>query len=67
MAPAQMVHPKSCPRCGSEFVCTHDINCQCVGITLTDSARAYLRTHSSDCLCRNCLIEISNNLQSTIG
>ena len=50
---------KVCPRCGAHFVCTHDALCQCVGIDLTENARAYLRTHYSDCLCRTCLQEIS--------
>ena len=51
---------KFCPHCGAEFVCTHDAFCQCVGITLNENARAYLRTHYTDCLCRNCLIEIGS-------
>lgn len=50
---------KLCPRCGAEFICTHDALCQCVGISLNDNARAYLRTHYTDCLCRKCLIEIN--------
>ena len=53
---------KLCPRCGAEFVCTHDAFCQCVGITLNEKARAYLRTHYSDCLCRACLEEIARQL-----
>ena len=50
---------KTCPRCGASFVCTHDALCQCVGIELNEKARAYLRTHYSDCLCRRCLLEIN--------
>ena len=50
---------KVCPRCGAPFVCTHNEVCQCVGIDLTENARAYLRTHYRDCLCRKCLLEIS--------
>ncbi|MBQ7698317.1 MAG: cysteine-rich CWC family protein [Paludibacteraceae bacterium] len=52
--------PKVCPRCGAPFVCTHDALCQCVGIELNEKARAYLRTHYSDCLCRKCLEEVNN-------
>ena len=59
---------KTCPRCGASFVCTHDEFCQCVGITLNENARAYLRTHYKDCLCRQCLEEINelaiNELES---
>lgn len=50
---------KICPRCSATFVCTHDAFCQCVGIMLSDNARAYMREHYSNCLCRNCLIELS--------
>ena len=60
----QMVKEKMCPRCGTPFLCTHDANCQCVGIPLNEHARAYLRTHYRDCLCRDCLIEISKQLDT---
>ena len=53
---------KKCPRCGAPFVCTHDAFCQCVGIELNEKARAYLRTHYKDCLCRECLKAISDQL-----
>ncbi len=55
-----MVNKKTCPRCGTSFVCTHDIHCQCVGIHLTENARAYLCTHYEDCLCKDCLEEIAS-------
>ncbi|MBQ7382271.1 MAG: cysteine-rich CWC family protein [Paludibacteraceae bacterium] len=61
MESGKKIH-KLCPRCGAEFICTHDAFCQCVGITLNEKARAYLRTHYSDCLCRKCLQEISKAL-----
>ncbi len=61
MESGKKIH-KLCPRCGAEFICTHDAFCQCVGITLNEKARAYLRTHYSDCLCRKCLLEISSQL-----
>ena len=52
---------KVCPRCGAHFVCRHDTPalCQCAGISLNDAARAYLRMHYDDCLCRKCLTEIA--------
>ena len=55
---------KTCPRCGAPFVCHHEnpAICQCAGICLSDTARAYLRTHYSDCLCRKCLMGISDTL-----
>jgi hypothetical protein len=58
------VKNKTCPRCGAHFVCTHDAFCQCVGVTLNENARAFLRTHYSDCLCRNCLEEIALQMGS---
>jgi len=54
---------KVCPRCGAPFVCTHDALCQCVGVELNEKARAYLRTHYSDCLCRACLLQVSREMQ----
>ena len=55
---------KKCPRCGAPFVCHHEnpAICQCAGISLNENARAYLRTHYNDCLCRACLIEIDREL-----
>ena len=53
---------KTCPRCGASFLCTHDEVCQCVGIDLNENARAYLRTHYKDCLCRKCLQEIASRI-----
>ncbi|MBQ7996660.1 MAG: cysteine-rich CWC family protein [Paludibacteraceae bacterium] len=58
---------KRCPRCGAAFVCTHDAYCQCVGVKLDEKARAYLRTHYEDCLCRKCLINLSLTLPSREG
>ena len=55
---------KVCPRCGAPFVCTHNELCQCVGIALTENARAYLRTHYRDCLCRKCLIAVSRQFSA---
>ena len=56
---------KLCPRCGTEFLCLHDTPaiCQCAGIELNEKARAYLRTHYTDCLCRACLLEVARKMQ----
>ncbi len=62
MATDQTPNNKTCPRCGAHFVCTHDAFCQCVGVRLNEKARAYLRTHYSDCLCRTCLEEVARKL-----
>jgi len=57
---------KACPRCGAPFICHHEnpAICQCAGIELNEKARAYLRTHYSDCLCRACLLEVAREMQS---
>ena len=55
---------KRCPRCGAAFVCTHDALCQCVGVSLNERARAYLRTHYKDCLCRECLEHVSKTFSA---
>lgn len=51
---------KSCPRCGSPFECkVGDITrCQCYGIELTAEEEAFIASHYSDCLCRNCLLQL---------
>jgi hypothetical protein len=51
---------KSCPRCGAVFECkVGDIsNCQCYGIQLSVAEEAYIATQYSDCLCRNCLLQL---------
>ncbi|MBR1716240.1 MAG: cysteine-rich CWC family protein [Paludibacteraceae bacterium] len=55
---------KYCPRCGKEFVCRHDQPsiCQCAAVQLTKEVRAYLSAHYQDCLCADCLRELSNSL-----
>ena len=50
---------KTCPRCGKTFECVHSIDCWCVKVKLTDAAKAYLKEHYSDCLCKECLEEIN--------
>ena len=50
---------KTCPRCGKEFECVHSIDCWCVKVKLTDTTKAYLKEHYSDCLCKDCLNEIN--------
>ncbi|HEY6901203.1 MAG TPA: cysteine-rich CWC family protein [Puia sp.] len=56
---------KSCGRCQSSFECKvgNISQCQCNGISLTDEERTYLSTHYSDCLCRNCLLEIKREIR----
>lgn len=53
---------KSCPRCGVKFECkVGDItNCQCYGVELTAGEEAFITQSYSDCLCRNCLLQLKS-------
>jgi len=55
---------KSCPRCKAAFECKAGsiVQCQCFGIELSIEQRAYIDQRYSDCLCRNCLKDLSNEL-----
>ena len=53
---------KTCPRCGSQFLCQpeHPAQCQCAGIELSASARSYIAEHyPSRCLCAQCLKQLT--------
>ena len=50
---------KTCPVCGKLFECSHDKNCWCVKITLSETARKELKERYLDCLCENCLKQIA--------
>lgn len=51
---------KQCPRCHSPFECKvgNISQCQCSGISLSDEEKRQIALNYTDCLCRNCLIEI---------
>ncbi|RXK81793.1 cysteine-rich CWC family protein [Filimonas effusa] len=53
---------KSCPRCQKPFECkVGDIgNCQCNGLSFTEEERSFIENRYSDCLCRQCLLELKN-------
>ncbi|MDF2380007.1 cysteine-rich CWC family protein [Nostoc ellipsosporum NOK] len=48
---------RKCPRCGNGFECKpgNITECQCFGIALTDEQRSWIEQKYSDCLCRDCL------------
>ena len=60
---------KLCPRCKAAFECkVGDItHCQCYGIGLTAEEKAFLEERYSDCLCRNCLLELKSAPQPPAG
>ena len=51
---------KTCPRCQAPFECkVGDVmHCQCNGITFTNEEKAFIEERYTDCLCRNCLMEL---------
>lgn len=57
---------KKCPRCGSDFECkVGDIaNCQCNAIPVTPETVALVSKNYDDCLCRDCLSELSKEVFS---
>lgn len=55
---------KSCPRCRKAFECKpgNITQCQCYGVGLKIEQRAYIEGRYSDCLCKECLLWLSNEL-----
>lgn len=55
---------KKCPRCHNPFECKpgNITQCQCYGIELSIEQRAYIEQRYDDCLCRDCLLYLSNEL-----
>ncbi|PYS21620.1 MAG: hypothetical protein DMF72_16820 [Acidobacteria bacterium] len=48
--------PSICEACGNEFSCGASLRgCWCSEITLSDEARAELKSSYRNCLCRSCL------------
>ena len=49
-----------CESCGKEFVCGMSLKgCWCSEIDLDDQTRSDLRSKYKDCLCRECLEDLS--------
>ncbi len=53
--------PKTCPRCGGGFECRQGSihRCQCVDVLLSDALREMIALRYDDCLCRDCLLELT--------
>ncbi|RYY45826.1 MAG: hypothetical protein EOO06_15760 [Chitinophagaceae bacterium] len=53
---------KNCPRCKQSFECKPgDIgNCQCTGIKLAAETQELISRKYHDCLCRDCLVDLTN-------
>jgi hypothetical protein len=55
---------KNCPKCRKPFECNpgNITLCQCNGIELTAELRAYIEQRYNDCLCRDCLQYLQQEL-----
>jgi len=55
---------KNCARCKTAFECKpgNITQCQCFGIELSAEQRAYIEQRYNDCLCRDCLRWLSDEL-----
>ena len=55
---------KSCPRCNKKFECDpgNIEQCQCYGIVLSAEEIAWMEEKYKNCLCSNCLRQISTEL-----
>ena len=59
-----MHEQKDCPRCSKGFECKAGSisECQCSGFKMMEELKAYLEQRYNDCLCRNCLDYLSQEL-----
>lgn len=57
--------PKSCPSCNQVFECKpgNITECQCFGLVFTEAEKEYIGKITTDCLCRNCLLGLQQELR----
>ena len=57
---------KICTRCSTSFGCRQDRVelCKCSHTSLTPGTKDYIKDNYDDCLCPNCLKEISSSYNS---
>ncbi|MBS1656129.1 MAG: cysteine-rich CWC family protein [Bacteroidetes bacterium] len=55
---------KTCPRCQKKFECKpgNITQCQCYGIFLSAELKAYIEERYRDCLCRDCLTHLQQEV-----
>ncbi len=55
---------KKCPRCSTPFECKpgNITQCQCYGIPVSAELKAFMEQRYADCLCRNCLLQLQQEL-----
>ncbi len=57
----------TCQRCLSTFQCKANdiVACQCATVTISKATQKYLSTTNYGCLCKNCLVEINQQLEKS--
>jgi len=55
---------KRCERCNAVFECKpgNITQCQCFGVAMSDAAKQYIADKYRDCLCRNCLLQVTEEI-----
>jgi len=58
---------KYCPRCTKAFECKvgNITQCQCYGVSFSTEERAFIDARFTDCLCRDCLLQLKNDYQQS--
>lgn len=56
---------KCCPRCANPFECKagNITQCQCFDVQLTTEQQAFIEDRYKDCLCRDCLLQLRNQVE----
>ena len=49
---------KICERCKKDFECNNSKNCWCSSVELSEWLAKYLKKNYTDCLCKNCLLQL---------
>ena len=52
-----------CPKCSTPFICRVDsiLECRCIEVPITAEARDYIANNYANCLCYDCLLEVSKH------
>ncbi|MEZ5525500.1 MAG: cysteine-rich CWC family protein [Pseudomonadales bacterium] len=60
---------RCCPRCGAGFECKMGsiLICHCSDVQLSEQQTDFIAEHWADCLCHDCLLEISAMQLATTG
>ncbi len=52
--------PKSCSRCGKNFICTGNSNCPCLDILIPEKLLDSIADYYEDCLCLDCIEQLKD-------